>query len=142
MSKQRRWQLLPQKHRATTRRNLPFSESHSSRLIRGVQQEWFTKFLMDYQEKEMKSSTYSRLSDLVNIGNFTAKLLIEVDVSTAQELRAIGPVAAWRRIQSKHPERATLACLYALQGALLGVPGKALPEAIIEELLNQIQSDW
>ena len=90
----------------------------------------------------MKSSTPSRLSDLVNIGKLIAELLIEVDLSTAQELRAVGPVAAWRRIQARHPERATLACLYALQGALLGVPGKALPEAIKEELLHQIQSDW
>ena len=90
----------------------------------------------------MKSSTPARLSDLVNIGHLTAELLIEVELSTPQELRAVGPVAAWRRIQARHPERATLACLYALQGALLGVPGKALPEAIQEELLNQIQSDW
>jgi TfoX C-terminal domain len=63
-------------------------------------------------------------------------------MSRKQELRAVGPVAAWRRIQAKHPEKATLACLYALQGVLLGVPGKALPEAIKEELLHQIQSDW
>ena len=97
---------------------------------------------MDYQEQEVKSSTPARLSDLVNIGHVTAELLIEVDLSTPQELRAVGPVAAWRRIQARHPERATFACLYALQGALLGVPGKALPEAIKEELLNQIQSDW
>ncbi len=90
----------------------------------------------------MKSSTPARLSDLVNIGNVTTELLIEVELSTPQELRAVGPVAAWRRIQAKHPERATLACLYALQGALLGVPEKALPEAIKEELLHQIQSDW
>ena len=62
----------------------------------------------------MKFSTPTRLSDLVNIGHVTAELLIEVDVSTPQELRAVGPVAAWRRIQARHPERATLACLYAL----------------------------
>src|SRR5260370_28242011 len=97
---------------------------------------------MDYQEQEMKSSTPARLADLVNIGHVTAKLLIEVELSTPQELRAVGPVAAWRRIQARHPERATLACLYALQGALLGVPGKTLPEAIKEKLLHQIQSDW
>jgi TfoX C-terminal domain len=97
---------------------------------------------MDSQEQEMKSSTPARLSDLVNIGYLTAALLIEVDLFTVQELRAVGPVAAWRRIQAKHSERATLACLYALQGALLGIPEKALPEAIKEELLNQIQSDW
>lgn len=75
---------------------------------------------MDYQEQGVKSSTPARLSDLVNIGHVTAELLIEVDVSTPQELRAVGPVAAWRRIQARHPERATLACLYALQLLFLG----------------------
>ena len=90
----------------------------------------------------MKSSTPARLSDLVNIGHLTAELLVEVDASTPQELRAVGPVAAWRRIRAKYPERATLACLYILQGALLGVPGKAVPEAIKEKLLDQIQNDW
>jgi hypothetical protein len=69
-------------------------------------------------------------------------MLIEVNISTPQELRAVGPVEAWRRIQSRHPERATLACLYALQGALLGIPGKVLPYALQEKLLNQIQKDW
>lgn len=97
---------------------------------------------MEDKKQEMKSVTPSRLSHLVNIGHLTARLLVEVDVSTAQELRAVGPIAAWRRIQAKHPERATLACLYALQGALLGVPWKALPEAIQEELLDQLQSEW
>ena len=42
-SKHRHWQLLPQKHGETTRRNLPFSESNSSRLILVVQQELFAK---------------------------------------------------------------------------------------------------
>ena len=116
--------------------------------MRVVQQELFatvpaaTFKRMDDQEEQMKYATPSRLSHLVNIGHLTATLLIEVDISTAQELRAVGPVAAWRRIQARHPERATLACLYALQGALLGVPGKSLPEAIQEELLDQLQSDW
>lgn len=90
----------------------------------------------------MKSSAHSRLSDLVNIGKLTEDLLIEVGLSTVEDLRAVGPVAAWRRIRSRNPERATLACLFALQGALLGIPGKALPPAIQEELLDQIHGDW
>ena len=68
----------------------------------------------------MQSSTPARRSDLVTSGKLTAELLIEVELSTLQELRAVEPVAAWRRIQAKHPERATLACLYALQSLFLG----------------------
>lgn len=90
----------------------------------------------------MKSSTSSRLTDLVNIGNLTAELLIEAGISTPQELRAVGPVEAWRRIQSRHPEKATVGCLYALQGALLNLPRMALPTAVKEELLNRVHRFW
>lgn len=93
------------------------------------------------QEKEKKPARSTRLSDLVNIGEVTAELLIEVDISTSYELRAVGPVEAWRRIRARHPERATLVCLYALQGALLGIPGKVLPQALQEQLLQQIETD-
>ena len=87
----------------------------------------------------MGSTTPSRLTDLVNIGKLTAELLIEVGITTPQELQAVGPVEAWRWIQSRHPEKATVDCLYALQGALLQIPKKELPEAVKEELLSQIQ---
>jgi DNA transformation protein and related proteins len=96
----------------------------------------------NHQEKDMKSSSSSRLSDLVNIGNVTAELLIEVDISTPQELRAVGPAEAWRRIRARHPEKATLACLYALQGALLGIPWKVLPQVLQDGLLSQVEKDW
>ena len=94
---------------------------------------------ISYREKDMKSSTPSRLTDLVNIGKLTAQLLIEVGISTPQELQEVGPVEAWRWIQSRYPEKATMDCLYALQGALLHLHKKALPEAIKEELLDQVQ---
>src|SRR5947209_2346534 len=42
-SKQKHWQLLPQKDRETERRNLPFSRSNSSRLMLVGQQELFAK---------------------------------------------------------------------------------------------------
>ena len=90
----------------------------------------------------MKLTTPSRLTDLVNIGKLTSELLIEVGISTPQELQAVGPVEAWRRIQSRHPEKATVDFLYALQGALLQVPKKALPEAVKNELLGRIQRYW
>ena len=82
-----------------------------------------------------------RLSNLVNIGAKTEHLLQEVGVSTQQELQAIGPVEAWRRIKRLHPEQATLTSLYRLQGALLGVPWNTLPEEIMEQLLDEIQAD-
>jgi DNA transformation protein and related proteins len=87
----------------------------------------------------MDSTIPSRLTDLVNIGKLTADLLIEVGITTPRELQAIGAVEAWRRIQSRHPEKATVDFLFALQAALLHIPKKALPAAVKEELLEQIQ---
>ena len=85
----------------------------------------------------MKSSQVSRLSDLVNIGTLTERLLNEANIYTPVELEEVGAVEAWRRIKSKHSERANFSYLFALQGALLSVPGKALPEEVILELLNR-----
>ena len=89
----------------------------------------------------MRRAKSMRLSHLVNIGAKTEHLLQEVGVSTQQELQAIGPVEAWRRIKKLHPEQATLTCLYRLQGALLAVPWNKLPEAITEHLLDELQAD-
>ncbi len=89
----------------------------------------------------MRRTRSTRLSHLVNIGEKTEQLLREVGVSTQQELQAIGPVEAWRRLKRLHPEQATLTSLYRLQGGLLGVPRNKLPEEIVEQLLDEIQAD-
>jgi TfoX C-terminal domain len=88
----------------------------------------------------MKSSQVCRVSNLVNIGTLTERLLNEANIYTQVELEEAGAVEAWRRIKSKHPERATFSFLFALQGALLSVPGNALPEEVIMELLNRALS--
>lgn len=69
---------------------------------------------MEDKKQEMKSVTPSRLSHLVNIGHLTARLLIEVEVPTAQELRSIWPVVAWRRIQARYPSLQHLGHRYHL----------------------------
>jgi DNA transformation protein and related proteins len=86
----------------------------------------------------MRRAKSMRLSHLVNIGAITEHLLLEVGVSTQQELQAPGSVEAWRRLKRLHPEQATLTCLYRLQGALLGVPWNKLPEEIMEQLLDEV----
>ena len=80
-----------------------------------------------------------RLSHLVNIGAKTEQLLNEVGIWTQQELQAMGPAEAWKRIKRHHPEHATLTCLYSLQGALLGIPWPHLPQEVVEELLAGVR---
>jgi DNA transformation protein and related proteins len=89
----------------------------------------------------MKPFRSTRLSHLVNIGAKTEHLLNKVDIWTQQELQEVGPVEAWKRIKERHPEQATLDCLYVLQGALLGVPWHKLPVELVDELLAGAASD-
>jgi DNA transformation protein len=94
-----------------------------------------------HRREVMNLSRSTRLSHLVNIGAKTEHLLNEVDIWIPQELQEIGPVEAWKRIKEKHPEQATLDCLYVLQGALLGVPWHKLPVDVVDELLDGAASD-
>ena len=89
----------------------------------------------------MRPSKSRRLSHLVNIGAKTEQLLNEVGIYTQQELQELGPVEAWRRLKRLHPETGTLACLYVLQGALLGLPWNKLPQEVIENLLIETQQE-
>lgn len=89
----------------------------------------------------MKPSRSTRLSHLVNIGAKTEHILNEVDIWTQQELQEIGPIEVWKRIKERHPEQATLDCLYVLQGALLGVYWHKIPAEVADELLARATSD-
>jgi hypothetical protein len=86
----------------------------------------------------MPTGKSMRLSQLVNIGAKTERLLNEAGIWTQQQLQEIGPAEAWQRIKAMHPEEATLTCLYSLQGALLIMPWSHLPEEVVEELLAGI----
>jgi len=89
----------------------------------------------------MRPSRSTKLSHLVNIGAKTEHMLNDVDIWTQQELQEFGPIEAWKRIKERHPEQATLDCLYVLQGALLGVPWHKLPAEVADELLAGVASD-
>ena len=83
--------------------------------------------------------TNARLSDLINIGRQTEQLLNEVSIHTKHELEKVGPVLAWRRIQTRHPEKATLQLLYRLAGALRGTHWNTLSEDALTQLHGEIE---
>ena len=62
------------------------------------------------------------ISALPNLGPKTAEWLAAVGITTEAELRAIGPVAAWRRLKAAQPDVITVNALYALHGAVTGSP--------------------
>jgi len=69
---------------------------------------------------EQGGLTMGKLSDLPNIGSALEKQLMEVGITTEEELRNVGSQEAWLRILAKDPT-ACLNRLYALEGAIQGV---------------------
>jgi len=71
-----------------------------------------------------------------NIGPTIAARLAAADVKTVGDLTAIGPAEAYRRVRRRYPARTVPVCyyLYALQGALDGVPWDALSPAVKKRL--------
>ncbi|WP_191599996.1 TfoX/Sxy family protein [Marinomonas algicola] len=62
----------------------------------------------------------SRLRDLQGLGPKSEALLIEVGITTVEELRALGAVRAFIRLKKESRVNPSLNFLYALVGALEG----------------------
>ena len=74
------------------------------------------------------------LTTLQNIGPASARQLREVDITDAATLRALGAVAAYRRLKHAFPRQVSLNMLYALEGALRDCPWNRLPPGVKERL--------
>ena len=72
-------------------------------------------------------------SKLPNIGPVVEEQLIEADIGTAEQLRQLGSREAWLRIRANDPS-ACIHRLYALEGAIRGMPKKELPDQVKAEL--------
>jgi len=57
------------------------------------------------------------LDELPGIGPVTRSWLEDTGIATAEELRALGAVEAWRRLKFMMPNRVNLNALYALEAA-------------------------
>lgn len=73
------------------------------------------------------------LTQLPNIGKVVAEKLIEVGISTPEELKAIGSEQAFIRIQTIDPT-ACLCMLQGLEGAVQGIRWHDLPQERKAEL--------
>lgn len=87
-----------------------------------------------------RRSTIARVSrsleDLENLGPASARWLREVDIATADELQRVGAVQAFARVRAAGLP-ASMNLLYALHGALTGVPWNRLDEPTREHLRTQ-----
>lgn len=73
------------------------------------------------------------LSKLPNIGKTVEEQLIQVGISSADELRRVGAKAAWLRIQ-EIDESACIHRLLALEGAIQGVKKTMLSDEVKADL--------
>ena len=75
----------------------------------------------------------SKLTSLPNIGKDTAKKLISVGITTADEFRLLGTEQAFLRLQTFDPG-ACIQLLYGLEGAIHGISSSEISQIRKQEL--------
>ncbi len=78
----------------------------------------------------------SDLERMLNLGPISAARLRAVGIETQDDLRRLGAVEAYVRLERGFPVETTQISLYVLQGALSGVRWYELPEELRAALTN------
>jgi len=76
------------------------------------------------------------LIKLKNIGEKSADMLIDVGITSPQQIEDLGAVEIYQRLQARH--NVSRVMLWALQGALMDLPYNQLPDDVKQELLEQL----
>lgn len=79
------------------------------------------------------------VTSLPGLGPKTAAWLSEIGVNTADDLRALGAVAAYVRLKRAFPDRVTLNALWALHSALTGVSWDKIAADEKQSLLEAVR---
>ncbi|MBP2312291.1 TfoX/Sxy family protein [Azospirillum soli] len=77
---------------------------------------------------------------LPGLGPTTASWLAEVGIATESDLRALGAVAAYRRLKHWNPKRVSLNALWGLHAALTGIPWTRIDPTTKERLLAELNT--
>jgi DNA transformation protein and related proteins len=77
------------------------------------------------------------IAELKNLGASSARDLAAIGIETEAQLREIGVVEAWHRLNEHKPNSYTIAGLYALAGALENVVWTELPIPFREKLRSE-----
>jgi len=78
------------------------------------------------------------IARLKNLGPASSEWLAEIGVRTPTQLRAIGPLEAYRRIRARG-RPASLNLVYAIQAALMDIHWQKLPTDIRDDLKVQVR---
>lgn len=79
------------------------------------------------------------LLKLKNIGAKSADRLLHVGIESREQLEAQGAVSVYRRLSRIYPASRTM--LWALQGAIMGLPYYQIPPDIKAALLDELEQD-
>lgn len=74
------------------------------------------------------------------IGPKSALWLAAVEIRTEADLRALGAVAAYRRVKHYEPQRVSLNMLWGLHAALVGIPWTAVDTETKQRLLREFDA--
>ncbi len=88
--------------------------------------------------KQTNNEQMSKLCKMPNMTRFSRRLLIRSGITTAEELKAVGPIDAYRKIKQSS-DNVPLSILYILDGAVRGVHVSTLDQAYKEQLAKLIQ---
>ncbi len=78
------------------------------------------------------------LDDLINIGPKSAGWLRGVGITNRHQIAELGPVTVYRILRAEG-YNATLNLVYALEGALRGIPWNRLPDEVVAALKAQVR---
>ena len=84
----------------------------------------------------MAPNKRDELTKLKNIGPKSAARLREAGIGSREHIAALGAVEVYQRLRQQYP--ASLTMLWALQGALLGLPYNQIAREIKAALLNEL----
>ena len=78
----------------------------------------------------------AELASLRNIGEHSARLMVETGIESREHVEALGAAEVYTRLKARYPVSRTM--LWALQGALLDLPWQDLPGELRQALLAEL----
>jgi DNA transformation protein len=87
-----------------------------------------------------KMKTLTGFKGVKNIGPTIHHRLIEIGISTLEDLKKIGAAKAYLKIKSLYPDKNLPVCyyLYSLEGAILNLAWNDIPETRKQTLLKAV----
>lgn len=78
------------------------------------------------------------IEDMPNLGPYISRRLMEIGVRNEVDLRKLGAPLAFHRLRFRFGREITLSALWAMDGALLGVDWRRIPQDRKMELRRQL----